>query len=293
MVQNIIITFLDEGAEVDSEENCYDSLEDLRKKGTKRKLPIPPTLKSENRDSLENIIQEPKSLNVAPVKEPNSLTRSHTFTSNSLASTNQVKSRRKLPQIPSRAISVSGREDPYSYREFSADRERDKRAKSVGREINLLRNSAFSGDRRSRLDFGFPFTADEKTSLETDSGCPSYDPYGEETCVDPPNLLPKRNQSNFLWVDFDESEKSVTRRPKNHDRLVQARKNQNRHSAPPGSLDSDKILPPKKSSVPERSSSNSNNQPRSDQPSHTKYPYVKRTQSDKMLGSSSKGRTSR
>ena len=276
---------------MDSEENCYDSLEDIKKRGAKRKLPIPPPLKTDNRDSLENLsMKEPASFNAVQQKEANSLTRSHTFTSNS--STSQIKSRRKLPQIPPRAISVSGREDSFSFREFSADRERDKRAKSVGREINLLRNTAFPGDRRSRLDSGFSsLNVDEKRSLETDSGCPSYDPYGEETSVDPPNLLPKRNQSNFLWVDFDETEKSVTRRPKNHDRLVQARKNQNRHSAPPGSLDGVKIQPHKKLSVPERTSASSNS--RSEAGINPKYCHVKRTQSDKLLGPSSKGRTSR
>ena len=64
-------------------------------------------------------------------------------------------------------------------------------------------------------------------------GYPSYDyenSFGEETSVDPPAstscLLPKRNSSNFLWVDFKESEKaaSVVRRPKNHDRLSSSRK---------------------------------------------------------------------
>ena len=70
-------------------------------------------------------------------------------------------------------------------------------------------------------------------------------------------LLPKRNSSNFLWVDFNEklNDKSVTRRPKNHDRLVQARKNSNRHSAPPGSLEDAKILPSKKLSCDTNGSS--------------------------------------
>ena len=70
-------------------------------------------------------------------------------------------------------------------------------------------------------------------------------------------LLPKRNSSNFLWVDFNENlnDKSVLRRPKNHDRLVQARKNHNRHSAPPGSLEDAKILPSKKLSCDTNGSS--------------------------------------
>ena len=47
--------------------------------------------------------------------------------------------------------------------------------------------------------------------------------------MDPPastsSLLPKRNSSNFLWVDFKETEKTagVVRRPKNHDRLSNSR----------------------------------------------------------------------
>ena len=100
---------------------------------------------------------------------------------------------------------------------------------------------------------GYFYSGEERPSLETDSGYPSYDAYGEETSVDSPStgLLPKRNSSNFLWVDFSETsqtiaDKSVARRPKNHDRLIQARKNQNRHSAPPGSLEDNKSFPCKK-----------------------------------------------
>ena len=135
------------------------------------------------------------------------------------------RTRRKLPQIPPGALLGS---------------ERVERAESVGREINLLRNHP-----------GYFYSGDGRKHEDTDSGYPSYDTYGEEPSVDSPStggLLPKRNSSNFLWVDFNEklNDKSVTRRPKNHDRLVQARKNHNRHSAPPGSLEDAKILPSKK-----------------------------------------------
>lgn len=47
----------------------------------------------------------------------------------------------------------------------------------------------------------------------------------------------------------------MTRRPKNHDRLIQARKNQNRHSAPAGSLEDDKTLPSRKLSCDTNDSS--------------------------------------
>ena len=133
--------------------------------------------------------------------------------------------------------------------------DRGERGESVGREINLLRNHP-----------GYFYSADLRKHEDTDSGYPSYDTYGEETSVDSPStgglglglgLLPKRNSSNFLWVDFNESlnDKSVMRRPKNHDRLVQARKNHNRHSAPPGSLEDAKILPSKKLSCDTNGSS--------------------------------------
>ena len=157
--------------------------------------------------------------------------RSNTFTSPTSSSSHVQasggKSRRKLPQIPPGALLGS---------------DRGERGESVGREINLLRSHPgyfYSGDLGVRKH------------EETDSGYPSYDTYGEETSVDSPStggLLPRRNSSNFLWVDFNEklNDKSVTRRPKNHDRLVQARKNHNRHSAPPGSLEDAKILPSKK-----------------------------------------------
>ena len=106
---------------------------------------------------------------------------------------------------------------------------------------------------------GFLYSGEESKSPETDSGYPSYDTYGEETSVDSPSsgFLPRRNSSNFLWVDFNESltDKSVTRRPKNHDRLIQARKNQNRHSAPAGCLEDDKTLPSRKLSCDTNDSS--------------------------------------
>ena len=123
------------------------------------------------------------------------------------------------------------------------------RGNSVGREINLLRNP----------DCFYSIEERKPSESETDSGYPSYDTYGEETSVDCPSngLLPKRNSSNFLWVDFNENlnDKYVLRRPKNHDRLVQARKNPNRHSAPPGSLEDAKILPSKKLSCDTNGSS--------------------------------------
>ena len=95
--------------------------------------------------------------------------------------------------------------------------------------------------RRSRHEFEDKIRSPD-TSL--DSGCHSFETYGEETSVDPPSLeksllLPRRNQSNFLWVDFQEEKPGVVRRPKNHDRLLAARKAANRHSAPPGSLETE------------------------------------------------------
>ena len=194
----------------------------------------------------------------------NCLSRSNTFTSSSgsVGNGSGKSPRRKLPQIPPRAISVCSRDNIFSP---ACSDQRDRgderiRARSVGREINLLNRN--NGDvRRSRLESpGYFYSIDERPSLlETDSGCyPSYDAYGEETCVDSPSssssnsttshLLPKRNNSNFLWVDFAETDKAVTRRPKNHDRLSNPRKNSNRHSAPPGSLDHvSSIIPRNKS----------------------------------------------
>ena len=161
-----------------------------------------------------------------------SLVRSKTFTSptsSSSSSSSASKARRKLPQIPAGALL-----GPDS---------------GVGREINLLRSHP-----------GYFYSGELRKQEDPDSGYPSYDTYGEETSVDSPStggLLPRRNSSNFLWVDFNEklNDKSVTRRPKNHDRLVQARKNHNRHSAPPGSLEDAKILPSKKLSCDTNGSS--------------------------------------
>ena len=170
-----------------------------------------------------------------------SLVRSNTFTSPTSSSSScshsqgsAGKARRKLPQIPTGALLGS---------------DRGERGESVGREINLLRNHP-----------GYFYSGELRKHEDPDSGYPSYDTYGEETSVDSPStggLLPKRNSSNFLWVDFNEklNDKSVTRRPKNHDRLVQARKNSNRHSAPPGSLEDAKILPSKKLSCDTNGSS--------------------------------------
>ena len=112
---------------------------------------------------------------------------------------------------------------------------RGRRAVSMGRELP---------QRRSRHEFDQDKIRSPDTSL--DSGCHSFETYGEETSVDPPSLektllLPRRNQSNFLWVDFQDQEenKVVQRRPKNHDRLLAAKKAANRHSAPPGSLETE------------------------------------------------------
>ena len=98
----------------------------------------------------------------------------------------------------------------------------------MGRDISLK-------ERRARSNNNNVFySIDERRLAEPDSGYPSYDQHlssydafiGEETSVDPPSsqssssaLLPKRNASNFLWVDFKETGVGgVQRRPKNHDR---------------------------------------------------------------------------
>ena len=203
----------DEGAELeDSGEECYDSLEDLKRGVGLRRLPaVPPVL----------AVATPRT---------RELTRSQTFSSS--PPVRGSSGRRKLPQVPPRAVSVTGREEQVEGREEP----RSRRAVSVGRELPLV-----PGGRKSRFE-GTRFE-DKSRSPETslDSGCHSFQSYGEETSVDPPSpegtLLPRRNASNFLWVDFQEEKPAVVRRPKNHDRLVQAKKAQNRHSAPPGSLE--------------------------------------------------------
>ena len=95
----------------------------------------------------------------------------------------------------------------------------------MGRDISLLNR----GVRSNIINNNF-YSIDERRLAEPDSGYPSYDHHhssydafiGEETSVDPPSssaLLPKRNSSNFLWVDFKEAGVGgVQRRPKNHDR---------------------------------------------------------------------------
>ena len=96
----------------------------------------------------------------------------------------------------------------------------------MGRDISLLNR----GVRSNIINNNF-YSIDERRLAEPDSGYPSYDHHhssydafiGEETSVDPPSsssaLLPKRNSSNFLWVDFKETGAGgVQRRPKNHDR---------------------------------------------------------------------------
>ena len=215
----------DEGAgleEEDSgeEEDCYDSLEDLKRGAGVRRLPPVPTAQQPARRELA---------------------RSQTFNStpsfNSATTTPEFRSqqpgagRRKLPQVPPRAVSVAGREDP-GLGGVLREEQRGRRAVSMGRELP---------QRRSRHEFEDKIRSPD-TSL--DSGCHSFETYGEETSVDPPSLeksllLPRRNQSNFLWVDFQEEKPGVVRRPKNHDRLLAARKAANRHSAPPGSLETE------------------------------------------------------
>lgn len=138
------------------------------------------------------------------------LSRSITFTSSKL--------KRKLPDIPIKSLA--------------------------------LNNGKISQEDRSSVgvDHGFYSLSDERSS-ELDSGCASMDMFGEETSVDPPVLLPKRNASNFLWVELcDES--IIRRRPKHHDRLSQTNKSRHRHSAPPGTLDKFKIKPVQKRSLP-------------------------------------------
>ena len=215
----------DEGAgleEGDSgeEEECYDSLEDLKRGAGVRRLPPVPTAQQPARRELA---------------------RSQTFNStpsfNSAIMTAEFRSeqpaagRRKLPQVPPRAVSVAGRQDP-GHGGGLREEQRGRRAVSMGRELP---------QRRSRHEFEDKIRSPD-TSL--DSGCHSFETYGEETSVDPPSLeksllLPRRNQSNFLWVDFQEEKPGVVRRPKNHDRLLAARKAANRHSAPPGSLETE------------------------------------------------------
>ena len=195
----------DEGAEVGSSEECYDSLEDLKRGAGLRKLPAVPV--------------------VVPRRE---VARSQTFTSQ--GGQGSQGSRRRLPQVPPRAVSVAGREEAGGREEGRA-----RRAVSVGRELPAR------PQRRSRVDISYCDDKSQSPETSLDSGCHSFEPYGEETSVDAPpletHLLPRRNPSNFLWVDFQEEKPAVVRRPKNHDRLTQARKAQNRHSAPPGSLE--------------------------------------------------------
>ena len=149
------------------------------------------------------------------------LSRSQTFSSGGVKSS----PRRKLPQIPTNQLS-SQRENLFVPRDDNS------------RQINLLNSNI---DRKSSL--GYYHSLGDKHSLDYDSGYPSCDASWEETSVDAPNLLPRRNSSNFLWVGFDQdnnnsnSNNIVTRRPKNHERLSNNKKSK-RHSAPPGSLDS-------------------------------------------------------
>ena len=177
---------------------------------------------------------------------------------------------RKLPQIPGPhtldSLDVSLQNTNDSLEDLSSISED---SKSIGLPTKLLRSDTFisnvKGGRRKlpeiplrgnfsnnfnvdHLDHGFFSLSDEK-SCDTETGCSTLDSLGEGTSVDPP-LLPKRNSTNYLWVDLG-AESSVKRRPKNHDRLSQAAKAINRHSAPPGSLDF-KSVNSMKPSHPER-----------------------------------------
>ena len=221
----------DEGAGLglDSGEDCYDSLEDLKRGAGLRRLPAVPSAPPARRE----------------------LVRSQTFSSTTPDWGRSSGGRRKLPQIPTRALSVAGREEPGGSGE-----QRSRRAVSVGRELP---------SRRSRLEASHYDDKIRSPETSMDSGCHSFEAYGEETSVDAPEqgLLPRRNPSNFLWVDFQPPQEKppVVRRPKNHDRLVQARKAQNRHSAPPGSLESSAPVPPvKRSSVGSRGAEESEEQ---------------------------------
>ena len=173
----------------------------------------------------------------------NCLSRSNTFSSGSEPRpSSRLSPRRRLPTIPPRAFSVNCREklspdqsydlcseEISGYRDArSLNNEETRRAASVGRDLSLLNR-----ERKTRLNNNF-YSIDERRLAETDSGYPSYDHHssydafiGEETSVDSPSsysssssaLLPKRNSSNFLWVDFkDTGVGGVQRRPKNHDR---------------------------------------------------------------------------
>ena len=174
----------------------------------------------------------------------NCLSRSNTFSSGSEPrSGSRLSPRRRLPTIPPRAFSVNSRDklSPEHSYDLCSDEaspytdvrslnyEETRRAASVGRDISLLNR-----ERRARLNNNNFYSIDERRLAETDSGYPSYDHHssydafiGEETSVDSPSsysssssaLLPKRNSSNFLWVDFKETGVGgVQRRPKNHDR---------------------------------------------------------------------------
>ena len=168
----------------------------------------------------------------------NCLSRSNTFSSGSeprLGPGTRLSPRRRLPQIPPRALSVTSREkiipgqsyDLCSDQETRLSYEQTRRAASVGRDISLLNRGVRSNINNNNNNF---YSIDERRLAEPDSGYPSYDHHhssydafiGEETSVDPPSssaLLPKRNSSNFLWVDFKEAGVGgVQRRPKNHDR---------------------------------------------------------------------------
>ena len=138
----------------------------------------------------------------------NCLSRSHTFSSGGPGT--RLSPRRRLPQIPQRPWQPVRDKLSQSYDLRTGD-DGPIRGQYPGHVISL--DQSEERDRESR-------------PAETDSGYPSYDAWvGEETSVDSPSyssssvLLPKRNSSNFLWVDFKESGVGgVQRRPKNHDR---------------------------------------------------------------------------
>ena len=181
-------------SEKSSSPGWRDSLEEVQaRRGTGRKLPVPPAALSSNTDTNNN--------------SGLVLGRSATFSSGAPARPRPAAGR-KLPQLP--------------------------RAGSLGREQGGGSLSPAS-------------------PTDPDSGYPSYDAaFGEETSVDAPALLPRRNQHNFLWVELDKP--VVTRRPRNHDRLAGAgRRAGHRHSAPPGSLPDTRPAPAPRPSLPAHS----------------------------------------
>ena len=243
---------------------------------------ISPTAANNNNDSLEDLsslVEDPPPASAKKcITQRRSLVRSQTFAASPVEGMRAAphQRRRQLPDIPAvgggEGLSFLSADDPglqlLLLRQPQQHTDVDYQITPIGRRQPGWNNKDHHmgpGNTSSRNDPGFFSLSDERTS---DSGCPSLDLLGEETCVDPPPpsqqpaLLPRRNPSNFLWVDLDrlpsppaEAEDNgrpgtgfaVKRRPKNHERL--AARCANRHSAPPGSLDSFVAPPPEAARV--------------------------------------------